>query len=244
MIAHRGGGSVAPENTLAGLSEAVRAGFGAVEFDVMLAADGVPLLMHDEVLGRTVSGQGRVAQMDSSSLQALDAGSWKGPEFAGEPVPLYRQALMFCLASGLWMNVELKPAAGHEAQTGETVARLTKEWLGDDAGGRVLFSSFSLTALQAARAAAPAIPRGWLLDTLPDRWQQTLQDLGAASLHLHHSLASATVVAQAHALSCGVFCYTVNTPVELRRLSALGVDAICTDRIDLFAPDAFPVFPA
>ena len=48
ILAHRGGGSLAPENTLAGIRKAAAMGFGAVEFDVVLSADAVPVLIHDE----------------------------------------------------------------------------------------------------------------------------------------------------------------------------------------------------
>ena len=51
-IAHRGGGRLAPENTLAGIRVAARLGFKAVEFDVMLSGDGTPVLIHDETLGK------------------------------------------------------------------------------------------------------------------------------------------------------------------------------------------------
>ena len=50
---HRGGGALAPENTLAGIRLAGRLGFAAVEFDVMLSGDGTPVLIHDETLERT-----------------------------------------------------------------------------------------------------------------------------------------------------------------------------------------------
>jgi glycerophosphoryl diester phosphodiesterase len=59
-FAHRGGGSLAPENTLAGIRLAARLGFKAVEFDVMLSGDGTPVLIHDETLERTTNGVGRV----------------------------------------------------------------------------------------------------------------------------------------------------------------------------------------
>ena len=58
ILAHRGGGTLAPENTYAGLRCGMAAGFRAIEFDVMLARDGVPVVMHDPGLGRTVRGSG------------------------------------------------------------------------------------------------------------------------------------------------------------------------------------------
>ena len=238
MIAHRGGGSSAPENTMAALRAGVAAGYRAVEFDVMLAADGEPVLMHDEVLGRTVRGAGRVPQFTSAQLRAADAGSWHSPAFAGEGVPLYRQALDYCLSQDVWMNVELKPATGFEAQTGATVARLTRQWLGAGAAGRLLFSSFSLPALRAAQQAAPDIARGWLLERLPPHWPQQAAQLGVASLHMLHSSLSASDARAIRAAGYGLFCYTVNTEADFRRLAAMPVDAICTDRIDRFPPQA------
>src|SRR6266705_1023167 len=61
ILAHRGGGSLAPENTLAGIRKASSMVFGAVAFDVVLSADAVPVLIHDETLVRTTNGRGAVA---------------------------------------------------------------------------------------------------------------------------------------------------------------------------------------
>ena len=68
VIGHRGAAATAPENTLESIREAKRLGAGGVEFDAKLAADGVPLLMHDDTLERTTSGKGR------PSSQRLAAG--------------------------------------------------------------------------------------------------------------------------------------------------------------------------
>ena len=76
ILAHRGGGTLAPENTYAGLLCGMQAGFRAIEFDVMLARDGVPVVMHDPGLGRTVKGSGSVFEHDAQELAAMDAGAW------------------------------------------------------------------------------------------------------------------------------------------------------------------------
>src|SRR3954465_9155458 len=90
ILAHRGGGKLAPENTLAAMRCGLAHGFHAVEFDVMLSRDGVPVLMHDPDLGRTVQGAGRISDFSVRELTAMDAGAWFGAEFAGERIPLYR----------------------------------------------------------------------------------------------------------------------------------------------------------
>src|SRR5690606_1904840 len=129
LLAHRGGGTLAPENTLAALRCGWQRGYRAVEFDVMLAGDGVPVLMHDAQLGRTLAGRGKVSDFTAAYLQRRDAGSCFSIEFAGESVPTYEQAFRFCAEHGLWMNVEIKPAPGTEGQTGKVVAEATQRLL-------------------------------------------------------------------------------------------------------------------
>ena len=91
VFAHRCGGALAPENTLAGLHIAAALGFGAVEFDVMLSASGTPWLIHDETLERTTNGAGRVCDTPDGVLQTLDAGVFRHPSFAGEPLPAFAE---------------------------------------------------------------------------------------------------------------------------------------------------------
>jgi glycerophosphoryl diester phosphodiesterase len=236
VIAHRGGGSLAPENTLAAMRCGLAHGFHAVEFDVMLSADSIPVLMHDPHFGRTVRGMGEVCDTSARELAALDAGSWFGAQFAGEPVPTYEQVVHFCRGNGIWMNVEIKPVPGFEAKTGRIVAETTRRLFAQETA-LPLFSSFSFDALVAAKAAAPGIPRGLLIDAIPADWQQRVEALAAVALHTNHQHLTAE---QAHAVKqegTGLLCYTVNDPARAREIMAWGVDAFCTDRIDLIGPD-------
>jgi glycerophosphoryl diester phosphodiesterase len=131
IVAHRGGGTLAPENTLAGMRKARQLKFGGVEFDVMLTRDATPILMHDETLERTTSGRGAIADTAFCDLQTLDAGSWFAPQFAGEPVPSFEQAGRLCIELALWANVEIKPVRGFEAATGKAAALMARElWKG------------------------------------------------------------------------------------------------------------------
>src|SRR3989442_1469940 len=83
VVCHRGGGALAPENTLAGIRKAAAMGFGGVEFDVMLSSDNVPLLIHDETLDRPTNGRGSVAAPPYAMLASLDAGPWLSPQLRG-----------------------------------------------------------------------------------------------------------------------------------------------------------------
>ena len=226
-IAHRGGGSLAPENTLAGIRLAARLGFAAVEFDVMLSADGTPVLIHDETLERTTDGVGRVSDTPDARLFSLDAGH-------GERIPRYVEAAALCRELGLLANVEIKPAAGFEARTAEVVARLTVD-LWQDAPRPPLISSFSLETLEIARDLAPKIERGVLFESVPAGWLDEIRRLQAVSLHCDAELLSDEVLAEARAQDIPVLCYTVNAKKQAESLFGRGVSALFTDRLDLFA---------
>eukprot|EP01032_Pedospumella_encystans_P032321 gene32321-36488_t len=126
VLAHRGGGTLAPENTIAALRCGLAYGYKAVEFDVMLSKDGIGVVMHDPDFGRTVAGEGNVARTPASDLVRKDAGAWFGPQFAGETVPLFTEYIDYCRSQGIWMNIEVKPVPGHEAGTGRWVAQKTR----------------------------------------------------------------------------------------------------------------------
>ena len=133
------------------------------------------------------------------------------------------------------MNVEIKPVPSQETRTAELVAQFCSVL----PPGSVLLSSFSLDALKVVKQVAPAIPRAWLVDAVPDDWQQTLAMLDSDTIHANaKSLASSTITAL-KAVGIKLLCYTVNDPVQARVLFDAGVDALCTDRLDLITPDFF-----
>jgi len=236
IIAHRGGGTLAPENTLGAIGLGAELRFRGVEFDVMLAGDGTPVLIHDQKLRRTTGARGDVAHAAYADLARLDAGAWRGARWRGERIPRFEDAARLCLEHGLWANVEIKPALGHERRTGEAVARAAAElWRGADLPP--VLSSFSLVALSAARAAAPALPRGLLLGRLLPQWRELLRDLECVALHANHRSLRQRVVQEAHAAGCAVLAWTVNDRRTARKLLAWGVDCLVTDRLDRITPD-------
>lgn len=242
ILAHRGGGTLAPENTCAGLRRGMDFGFRAVEFDVMLARDGVPVVMHDPYLGRTVSGAGHVFDYDALELAGMDAGSWFGSDYRGEPVPLFVEFARFCKANGIWMNIEIKPARGFDVETGETVARLARAMFADElAAGETarapLLSSFSFAALEAAQRVAPDLPRACLMSELPPGWEPLARSVGARAIHANHRHLTPELARAVRGAGFGLFCYTVNEPARALELLSWGVQAFCTDRVDLIGPD-------
>lgn len=232
LFAHRGGGALAPENTLAGIRLAARLGYRGVEFDVMLSRDGMPVLIHDESLERTTDGAGEVARTPLAELSRLDAGSRFHRAFAGEPIPLLEQALDCCARLGLTANIEIKPAAGLAEETGRAVGGR----VASSGPGAVLLSSFSQAALAAARLIAPAVPRALLFEAVPSDWQLRLSGLDCLALHCAARHLTPELAAAMVAAGIPFACYTVNARAAAAGLFAAGAAALFTDRLDLFDP--------
>ena len=233
VFAHRCGGALAPENTLAGLRIAAAIGLKAVEFDVMLSADGTPWVIHDETLERTTNGNGLVCETTDGVLRGLDVGGYRHRSFAGEPLPAFEAIAALCRELGLMANVEIKPATGFEAITGDVVARRILDlWKG---APLPLVSSFSEAALEAARRVAPQLPLGYLWTRPPADWQSRIEVLGAFSLHCSAGEIDDSVIQAATRIGIPVLCWTVNDRREAEVLLKRGVTSVFSDRIDTLA---------
>nr|WKF58131.1 Glycerophosphodiester phosphodiesterase, cytoplasmic [Paraburkholderia busanensis] len=237
LVAHRCGGTLAPENTLAGFDACVRYGYRMVEFDAKLSADNELFLMHDDTLERTTNGHGAAADYSWARLSTLDAGAWYAPQFAGTRLPTLADAAQRCARDGIAANIEIKPCPGRDAITGALVASgAAARWRGQTPP---LLSSFSYDALAAARDTEPTLQRGMLFEEVPADWLRIVRELGCVSLHASHRYLSEPLVAEIRAAGLRVLAYTVNDPARARLLAQWGVDMICTDRIDTLHHDMF-----
>ncbi|MDB5912610.1 MAG: glycerophosphodiester phosphodiesterase [Ramlibacter sp.] len=190
--------------------------------------------MHDATLDRTTSGTGIGGERPWGELAQLDAGGWHSRAYAGEPLCTLENLARWCLANRLFLNIEIKPTPGTERHTGEVVAReAARLWQG---ATPPLLTSFQPEALAGARAVAPDLPRGLLLDTLPAGWLEAARALGCRALVCNHAIWDAATVAQAKQAGFKCLSYTVNDEWAAQRLIALGTDAIITDAVQLFPP--------
>jgi glycerophosphoryl diester phosphodiesterase len=240
IVAHRGGGTLAPENTLAAIRLGQSFGYRMHELDVKLSRDGVAILLHDEKLERTTNGKGRAADLTYAELRALDAGGWHSEAFRGEPVAGFEEAARLLLSKGTMAHIEIKPTPGFDAVTGKRVGELTQSlWRG--AAVPPVFSSFSFEALMAAKQAAPGIPRGWLISEFTDADWERLAALDCASLHTNWRHFSTRDVSRLHERGYRVMLYTVNDVGKARSLLDAGVDGVFTDNLREMA-ERFPDF--
>ncbi|HEX9461806.1 MAG TPA: glycerophosphodiester phosphodiesterase [Alphaproteobacteria bacterium] len=228
IIGHRGAKATAPENTLAGIRQAKREGAAWVEIDVRLTADGHPVLMHDETLDRTTSGRGPVRVATLDEIKRLDGGVRFGPAWEGEPVPTLVEALAVFAELDLGFNLEIKPCPGRETETARIAVDVVRQLWSADRPVPVI-SSFSEAALMAARTAAPALPRGYLVKALPAAWKQEVEQLDCATVHVSWRKLTPTQVRAVKAAGLPLLVWTVNEVPRARALLSWGVDGVITD---------------
>ena len=242
IYAHRGGAALRPENTIAAFDHGMACGADGLEFDVHLASDGVVVIHHDETLERTTDGRGRLCDHTAAQLAALDAGcrfraaDGSAPYAAGGiGVPTLHEVLRRYPSAQL--IVELKVGGGVLAR------RVVDEVRAASALDRVSVGSFHPDALEAVRQYEPsmrtgatrgetrwALYRSWIglgLGPAPYREFQVPEWSGMTPI------VSRRFVRAAHRRGIPVKVWTVNDPAAMRRLAAIGVDALITDRPDL-----------
>ena len=231
LVGHRGAAGLAPENTLASFSRALELGVDAVELDVRRTADGHLVVIHDATVDRTTEGVGVVADMSLEDIRRLDAGSWYGIEYAGQRVPVPREALDLICPSALCC-VELKEPG--------LAARVTAEIREAGAAERVLLLSFDASYGSALKSVAPNLPFVLLgapsaeeVASDPAAWVERAAASKAVALSLQYRGISPVLVQEARKARVEVWAWTVNEADDMRRLAANGVDGIASDRPDV-----------
>jgi glycerophosphoryl diester phosphodiesterase len=232
IIAHRGASGLSPENTLAAFRKAVEIGAPAIECDVHLTADGVPIVIHDDSVDRTTDGSGKVSAFTSAALRRLDAGAWYGAPFAGERVPLLRETLQLC-AGKARLFVELKKGGGQALASAALVE------LDQAAQTDLAVISFDPELVEIIAQRRPDLPVGFLLGSVQvtlhgaDAAVQAARRIGASFISPQHNAVDERIIAASHRADLPVSVWTVDDPGRMRQLADLGVDAITTNRPDL-----------
>lgn len=119
IVGHRGFSSNYPENTLLAIEKAYEHGANGVELDVEYTSDGEFVLMHDTTVDRTTNGSGRVDSFTVSQITQLDAGSWKGSQFANREdtkVPRLTQVFDYIQNKDVFVFLHVKSASFNETR--------------------------------------------------------------------------------------------------------------------------------
>ncbi|NLK39964.1 MAG: glycerophosphodiester phosphodiesterase [Clostridiales bacterium] len=109
VAGHRGYKALYPENTMISFKKAIEIGVDMIEMDLNVTADRQLVIIHDTTLDRTTNGNGKVRDFTLKEIKSLDAGIFKGEEFAGERVPEFSEFLdLVSKEENLYLNVEIK----------------------------------------------------------------------------------------------------------------------------------------
>jgi glycerophosphoryl diester phosphodiesterase len=225
VVAHRGGSAVAPENTRAAITRALREGADAIEVDVLPSRDGHLVVHHDERLLRTAGVDRAVWETDLAELEALDVGRWFGPEFVGERI------LTLAEVAAMLPPPIADFKHGEERFPG-IVARVA-------AVARPLGPRFAALSIQHAFALAVAAAspgaRALLTVRRPFASEEELDGIralapGAGLATSMRALSAALLVAAAEA-DRPVYVFTPNTAAELAVAMRIAPTAVITDRV-------------
>ncbi|GGM09449.1 glycerophosphodiester phosphodiesterase [Promicromonospora citrea] len=228
VVAHRGYSAVAPQNTLAAVEAACRAGVDAVEIDLQPTAEGAGAVIHDETVDATTDGTGKVAALTAAQVHALDAGVRFAPAFAGQRVPALDDVLgVLARHPGTDLLLELKGSWGTR-QVEKVAATIAAA--GFDR--RVLVQSFWPGTVATVRDVAPHLPGGLLVSFDPPGLLRLCERLRVVACNpsVTTVTGSPRLVSRLHDAGLRVMAWTANDPAAWSALVAAGVDAVITDR--------------
>ena len=206
IVAHRGLHHVAIENTVDAFTEAVRANVAWLECDVWMSADGVPVVLHDETLQRTTSGNGKVGDHTLVQLQQLKVPSlWE---------------VLGAITDETGIMIEIKPpeAVALVAAVRQEVQHFSGPWM---------IQSFHFENVDLTERSAVLVESATALQVgIDGEWK---------SVHANHVLLNPDLVDRLHGQGRKVGAWTVNSPAEIQRMLDLGVDMLITDEPQLAA---------
>ncbi|WP_435768771.1 glycerophosphodiester phosphodiesterase [Nocardioides sp. SYSU DS0651] len=240
--AHRGASAYAPENTLAAFAVGIEQRSDWIESDVQLSKDGVPILMHDTTLARTTDVEqvfpGRapwqVRDFTLAEIKQLDAGSWKGAAFAGEPVPTLAEMVEQVRRSRSGILMEIKAPhlyPGIERAVADVFAGFPGYVRSAVASGRLAVQSFDWGSMRTYAAIQPAVPVG-LLGT-PRVEELPALAAFAEQINPNHGTYDKAYVDAVHAAGMTVHTWTIDDPARMHVVLDRGVDGVITNRPDV-----------
>jgi glycerophosphoryl diester phosphodiesterase len=235
IIAHRGASADAPENTLEAFQLGLDQRADAIECDIHLSQDGELVVIHDATVEHITGEKRTVASLTLAELQALDAGSWKAPQWKDARIPTLAETLDLVPADRrIFIEVKVGRAALPQLKTVLDACRLARS--------QIVLMEFDLETVIAMRAAFPNIETLWLNDFpalgFPWRRRRTIaknlrlarqQGFDGVNLQDIRQL-NADVLHACHALGLKSYCWTVDDPARAVVLMKGGINGIATNR--------------
>jgi glycerophosphoryl diester phosphodiesterase len=235
IIAHRGESHDAPENTLAAICLAWERDADAVEIDVHLTKDGSIVVIHDDNTLRTAHRYGEITKQTLAQLRQLDVGKFKGKRWAKERIPTLEEVLD-TVPAGKKLFVEIKVDADILAELNRVLKRSSRS------PDQVVLVGMDLHTMEILKKALPRYHVYWVCSMKDEKKLATksnpgegliarARQTGMDGLDIEVSKKiDEKFIARVKDAGMKLYVWTVDDPGEARRLFAVGVDGIATNR--------------
>jgi len=224
IIAHRGNSSEAPENTLSAFQEALNVGSDYIEFDVHLTKDGIPVVIHDETIGRTTDGEESlfIHELTLSELENLDAGEWFDSSFKGERIPTLEKVIS-TFQGKIGMMIELKGTKPTISYVSQCVAKVLKKFPLEG----IFIGSFNIELVQSIKKKLPYHNIISIVNTKEDISEHL--KLSQCAFAFNHTLLTVDIIKKFKEKGKFIWAWTINDSEVAKELLNWGVDGIITD---------------
>jgi glycerophosphoryl diester phosphodiesterase len=241
IVAHRGASALAPENTLSSFRRAVEIGADGVEFDVRLAKDGVPVVIHDANLMRTGRRDEKVADLTSAELAEVDVGSWfnqaykkrASNDFSADTVPTLEAVLEELRGFRGLIFIELKC---RDAETEALCRAVCSVITPSPLLPQIIVKSFKLSVIPNMRFRCPGVKTAALFAPKVMRFLRKekhlvriASELGADHISVHRSLVTRKFMKKVAKTNLSVTVWTADNPRWVKKAMELGVATVITN---------------
>jgi glycerophosphoryl diester phosphodiesterase len=233
IIAHRGASSVAPENTVAAFVQAWNDEADGAECDIHMTRDGKIVVIHDPTTGRTTGIDYGVKDVNAEVLRQLDAGKWKGRNFAGQKIPFLEEVIA-TVPVGKQLFIEVK--------CGRQVLAPLARIINDPNARRLVVIGFDLAVMREAKELMPKTPVYWLVGSTKDKQtgrvlpfdDQLIVKANAAridGLNVYYEGMTKEWAAAVGKAGLKLYAWTVDDQIQAKKLREMDVDGITTNRV-------------
>ena len=230
IFGHRGFSGCYPENTMLSFRKAVEAGVDGIEMDVHLTKDNRLVIIHDETINRTSNGTGWVKDMTLDELRQYDYSAAFAGKYGVNPIPTLEEYFDYVKDLPLITNIELKTGVCEYPTIERRLIAMIRTY---GLENKVILSSFNHYTIQRCQSLAPDLKYGFLAESWIIDFGAYAKSHDVACCHpIFYNLVP-EFVAEMHGAGREINTYTVNTPEDVKRLSALGVDALIGNYPDM-----------
>lgn len=236
-VAHRGATAYAPENTIAAFDLAVDMKADYIEIDVQRSKDGELVLIHDTTVDRTTDGTGKVGELTFEQLRSLDAGSWKGEQYEGEPIPTFEE-ILDRYRGKVGILIELKAPELYPGIEKQVAEALKERNLDKPQNEKIIIQSFNFVSMKTTNELLPLVPIGVLTSNRAHTTPEALQEFSTYAdwFNPSYGIVTEELVNQVHSLGMKIGSWTVRSQEAADFLFEMKVDAIITDYPDYVDP--------